>query len=208
MRNFRENVFRAFGLSLGLFLFSFASYAQQVKRPDFDVTDYKMDVQILPTENKMNATVDVYFTPKEETRSVTFELNGSLKVEEITRQNAGAASSAPAVKGKPAPKPAATASTITFVQDQVGVSDIGPNVRVDLGETVAAGTPVVLRFKYSGILTTAQGGPLLTKRLAYVGNREGYLMYAARWFPFHEYAADLATSDISITIRGGFQIVG
>lgn len=209
MRNLKENVFRAFGLSLGLFLFSFASYAQQVKRPDFDVTDYKMDVQISPTENKLNATVDVYFTPKEETRSVTFELNGSLKVEEITRQNAAAASTAPAVKGKSAPKPVATATNpVTFVQDQVGVSDLGPSVRVDLGEMVAAGTPVVLRFKYSGVLTTAQGGPLLTKRLAHVGSRDGYLMYAARWFPFHDYAADQATSDITISIPGGFNVVG
>ena len=208
MRNLKENVFRAFGLSIGLFLFSFASYAQQVKRPDFDVTDYKMDVQILPTENKLNATVDVYFTPKEETRSVTFELNGSLKVEDITRQNAAAVSAAPAVKGKPAPKPATAANPVTFVQDQVGVSDLGPSVRVDLGEMVAAGTPVVLRFKYSGILTTAQGGPLLTKRLAYVGSTDGYLMYAARWFPFHDYAADQATSDITISIPGGFNIVG
>jgi aminopeptidase N len=58
------------------------------------------------------------------------------------------------------------------------------------------------------VLTTAQGGPLLTKRLAYVGSRDGYLMYAARWFPFHDYAADLATSDITITIPAGFNVVG
>ena len=209
MKNFRENVFRAFGLSLGLFLFSFASFAQQVKRPDFDVTDYKMDVQLSPAENKMNATVDVYFTPKQETRSVTFELNGSLKVEDVTRQNAASAPpSATQPKGKTAPKSATTGNPITFVQDQVGVSDLGPSVRIDLGEMVAAETPVVLRFKYSGVLITAQGGPLLTKRLAYVGNRDGYLMYAARWFPFHDYAADLAASDITITIPSGYNVVG
>jgi aminopeptidase N len=206
MKNFKKNVLRTLALSSGLFLFSFASYAQQAKRPAFDVTDYKMDVQLLPAENKINATTDVYFTLKEETRTVTFELNGSLKVEEITRQNAAAAT-APAVKGKPAPAKTA-ANPITFVQDQVGVSDLGPSVRVDLGETIAAGTPVVLRFKYNGVLTTAQGGPLLTKRLAYVGSRDGYLMYAARWFPFHDYAADLATSDITITIPAGFNVVG
>ncbi len=207
MRNFKRNIFRTVGLSLGLFLFSFSSFSQQVKRPVFDITDYKMDVQISPTENKLNATADVYFTVKEETRSVTFELNGSIKVDEVTRQNA-AATSTPPLKGKPAPKPSTSANPITFVQDQVGVSDVGPNVRVDLGESVAAGTPVVLRFKYTGILTTAQGGPLLTKRLAYVGNRDGYLMYAARWFPFHDYAADLATSDITITIPNGYNVVG
>ena len=34
----------------------------------------------------------------------------------------------------------------------------------------------------------------------------GYLMYAARWFPFHEYAADQATSDISISLPSGFNL--
>jgi tetratricopeptide (TPR) repeat protein len=94
------------------------------------------------------------------------------------------------------------------VQDQVGVSDLGPSVRVDFGDTVAKGTPVTLRFKYSGVLNTAAGGPLLNKRLAYVGDDQGYLMYAARWFPFHNYAADFATSDITIAAPAGLQVVG
>jgi aminopeptidase N len=33
-------------------------------------------------------------------------------------------------------------------------------------------------------------------------------MYAARWFPFHDYAADPSTADISISVPGGFQVVG
>jgi aminopeptidase N len=103
---------------------------------------------------------------------------------------------------------ATSAPQVTFIQDQVGVSDLGPSVKVDLGETITKGTPVTLRFKYSGILNSPQGGPLLNKRLASVGANDGYLMYAARWFPFHEYAADQATSDISISIPGGYQIVG
>ena len=77
-----------------------------------------------------------------------------------------------------------------------------------MGDTVAKGTPVTLRFKYSGILNTPPGGPLLTKRLAYIGESRGYLMYAARWFPFHDYAADAATSDISISFPSGYQLVG
>ena len=75
-------------------------------------------------------------------------------------------------------------------------------------ESVAAGTPVTLRFKYSGVLVSAEGGPLLTKRLAYVGANNGYLMYAARWFPFHDYAADRATSDITVIVPTGMQVGG
>jgi hypothetical protein len=206
MKTFKENVFQAFGLILCLALFSVAAFAQQVKRPSFDVTNYQMDVALVPNENKLNATVDVNFIPLEDTRSVTFELNGSLKVETITRAS-GSLTTTPATRSK-TPIVATASPQVTFIQDQVGVSDLGPSVKVDLGETIIKGTLVTLRFKYSGILNSPQGGPLLTKRLASVGANDGYLMYAARWFPFHEYAADQATSDISISVPGGYQIVG
>ena len=196
---------------VALFVLSTAAFAQQTKRTPFDVTGYVMDVQLSPIDNKLTATTDVTFVPGEDTRAVAFELNGSLKVDEITR--VGASTPAPsAVRGKPA-KPATTttpaAGTVTFVQDQAGgSSDLGPHVRVDLGSDVTKGTPVTLRFKYSGVLNLPSGGPLLNKRLAYVGENNGYLMYAARWFPFHDYSADLATADISITVPGGFQVIG
>lgn len=203
MKNLRKGFFQAVNLSLAVVLFSLAALAQQIQRSPFDVTNYVMDVQVVPAENKLNASVDVNFTPLEDTRSVTFELNGSLKVESISRQNSIVSTQS---KGRNAT--AANQNQVTFVQDQVGVSDLGPSVKIDLGETVTKGTPVSLRFRYGGVLITAQGGPLLTKKLASIGINNGYLMYAARWFPFHNYAADQATSDISISIPAGFQLVG
>ena len=192
----------------------FAAGAQQVKRSQFDVSSYLIDAQLNPIENKLTATADVTFTPAEDTRSVTFELNGSLKVDAVSRVDkvAGPAAVTPAPKGKAAAVAAATPAAkpldITFVQDQVGVSDLGPSVRVDLGDQVLKGSTVTLRFKYSGALNTPSGGPLLNKRLAYIGPDQGYLMYAARWFPFHNYAADLATSDITLSLPAGMQMVG
>jgi aminopeptidase N len=182
------------------------TFAQQVQRTPFDVTNYLIDAQLAPGDNKLSATADVSFVSKEDTRTVSFELNGSLKVDTVTRIDRQPAATTTS-KIKPV-KTSASQGEITFVQDQVGVSDLGPSVRIDLGDTVVKGTPVTLRFKYSGILNTPSGGPLLTKRLAYVGDDQGYLMYAARWFPFHDYAADPATSDISITAPSGLQVVG
>jgi hypothetical protein len=49
-------------------------------------------------------------------------------------------------------------------------------------------------------LATPSGGPLLTKRLAYIGASDGYLMYAARWFPFHNYAADRRHRSVLISL--------
>jgi hypothetical protein len=185
MKNYKKGAFRILGLGLSAILLSAGVFAQQVQRAPFDVTDYKMDVQLVPDDNKLNATVDVSFTPEADTRTVSFELNGSLKVETITRVNSftPTVNTSP-IKPKTAPKPSPNTSStnqITFVQDQAGVSDLGPSVRIDLGDTVTKGTPVTLRFKYSGVLATASGGPLLTKRLAYVGAKDGYLLYAARW---------------------------
>lgn len=194
-------------------LFSSVS-AQQVKRTEFDVQSYTIDAQLAPEDNKLTATADVTFSLLEDARNVTFELNGSLKLDTITRIAKPAVAATPAPAGQRPPRnataatPPAASGTITFVQDQVGVSDLGPSVRIDFGDTVTKGTSVTLRFKYSGILNTPSGGPLLTKRLAYVGEDQGYLMYAARWFPFHDYAADFATSDITLSVPGGMQIVG
>ena len=208
MKKIIINVFQAAVL---LTVLSISIFAQGVKRTPFDVTHYQMDVAVSPADRKLGATVDVTLTPLEDTRSLTFELNGSLKVDSITRQDKPIAAPVTQPATRPAPKPAPTSLVVpglTFIQDQAGVADIGPNVRIDLGDTVTKGSTITLRFKYSGILELPAGGPLLSKRLAYIGNDQGYLMYAARWFPFHDYAADLATSDINISLPAGLTLVG
>ncbi|MBC7911947.1 MAG: tetratricopeptide repeat protein [Pyrinomonadaceae bacterium] len=189
MRNIRLHFCRTAALAFAL-LFSLVSTAdaQQVPgRTRFDVTHYRIEAQLIPDQHLLRAAAEVTFTPLDATRSVVFELNGSLKVEAIEKG------------GKP---------VTNFVQDAVGADALGPNVRIDLGEVVPANTPITLRFRWSGALITPEGGPLLTKRLAYIGTEGSYLMYAARWFPFHDYAADRATSDITILVPPGVQVAG
>jgi tetratricopeptide (TPR) repeat protein len=202
------NRINTIGIRIAFFatLLSLPIFAQTVKRTPLDVNHYLMDISLDPQERKMNASVDVTFTPKEDTRSVSFELNGSLKVESVARAGASTAAAVPAN-----PKTASRTSapnSLTFIQDPTNGSDLGPHVRIDLGDNIVKGSPITLRFKYSGVLDTPAGGPLLTKRLAYVGENSGYLMYAARWFPFNDYAADPATSDITISLPAGLQPVG
>ena len=127
------------------------------------MTHYRIEAQIIPDQHVLRAGADVTFVPLDATRSVVFELNGSLKVESIEKD------------GK---------ALTGFVQDAVGVGSLGPSVRIDLGQVVPANQPVTLRIRWSGALVTPEGGPLATKRLAYVGNEGSYLMYASRWFPF------------------------
>ena len=163
--------------------------AQQQPAPGsrYDVTNYRIEVQLTPEQHTLRAGADVTFVPQEATRSVVFELNGSLHVDSIERDGH-------ALTG--------------FVQDAVGAGSMGPNVRIDLGDVMPAARPVTLRIRWSGALTSPEGGPLATKRLAYVGPEGSYLMYAARWFPFHDYAADRATSDITVIVPTGMQVGG
>lgn len=153
----------------------------------FDVTHYRIEAQIIPEQHVLRAGADVTFVPLDATRSVVFELNGSLRVESIEKD------------GKPLPG---------YVQDAVGIGALGPSVRIDLGEVLPANQPVTLRIRWSGPLINPEGGPLATKRLAYVGTEGSYLMYASRWFPFHDYAADRATSDITFIVPSGLQVAG
>ncbi len=212
MKKFKKEMLRFSILSLAVLACSVAAFAQTVRTP-FDVTNYRMDVNLDPSLNKLSATVDVAFTPQKETRTITFELNGSLKVESISLLSkvlptTATAATTDAAAAKSTSAVSSTPANVTFIQDRVGVSDLGPSVRIDLGENVPAGTKLMLQFKYGGVLVTPEGGPLLTKRLAYIGANDGYLMYAARWFPFHNYAADKATSDITISLPNKFQVVG
>ncbi|HKY26689.1 MAG TPA: M1 family aminopeptidase [Pyrinomonadaceae bacterium] len=153
----------------------------------FDITNYRIEAQLIPETHMLRAGADVMLVPLEPTRSLVFELNGSLKVESVE------------LGGKP---------LTGVVQDAVGVGALGPNVRVDLGQIVPGNQPITLRFRWSGALVSPEGGPLATKRLAYVGQEGSYLMYASRWFPFHDYAADRATSDITIIVPTGIQVAG
>jgi tetratricopeptide (TPR) repeat protein len=153
----------------------------------FDITNYRIEAQLIPEQHMLRAGADITVTPLEATRSLLFELNGSLHVETIERD------------GRP---------LTGFVQDSVGVGSLGPSVRVDLGQVVPANQPITLRFRWNGALQSPEGGPLATKRLAYVGPEGSYLMYASRWFPFHDYAADRATSDITLVVPTGMQVAG
>src|SRR5215212_456527 len=114
----------------------------------YDITNYRIEAQIIPEQHMLRAGADITFTPLDATRSVVFELNGSLKVETIEKD------------GK---------ALTGFVQDAVGVGSLGPSVRVDLGSVVPANQPVTLRMRWSGALVSPEGGPLATRRLAYVG---------------------------------------
>ncbi|HBB97620.1 MAG TPA: hypothetical protein DC054_19740 [Blastocatellia bacterium] len=174
-------------LALALVCGASSVFAQPAAGARFDVTNYRIEAQLNPDEHTLRAGADITLVPQDATRSIVFELNGSLHVDGVEKD------------GK---------ALTGFVQDAVGAGALGPNVRIDLGQVVPAGQPITVRLRWSGALTSPEGGPLANKRLAYVGPEGSYLMYASRWFPFHDYAADRATADITIIVPTGMQVGG
>ncbi|PYS86121.1 MAG: hypothetical protein DMF70_02855 [Acidobacteria bacterium] len=94
----------------------------------YDVTNYRIEAQLNPDEHVLRAGADITFVPQDATRSVVFELNGSLHVDGVEKDGH-------ALTG--------------VVQDAVGAGALGPNVRIDLGQVVPAGQPATLRIRWS-----------------------------------------------------------
>lgn len=151
---------------------------------DIDVLHYKIDAEIDPATYRLMARTLVRLRLGPASRSVVLELNGSLVVSRV-------------VDG-------VTNQPLEFLQDRLDQV----NVRVDLGKIYEAESEIVLIFDYSGELRTAEGGPIPDRRLAYIGPEGSYLFYAARWFPFHNYASDRATYEITLVTPPDLTLVG
>ncbi|HXG91002.1 MAG TPA: M1 family aminopeptidase [Blastocatellia bacterium] len=181
IRTIRRMMLSALLFTLG---FGFAAQAQTEQGATIDVTRYKITAELLPDSHSIKAQAVVTFKALKPTQSAVFEMNGSLTIASVK-----------APDGKTA---------LQFIQDKVNEL----NVRVNLGQLYNAGSEVTLTFDYSGPLATPEGGPIPDTRLAYIGPEGSYLFYAARWFPFHGYAADRATSEISFTVPANWTVAG
>src|SRR5215467_13112000 len=102
---------------------------------DMDVQHYKIDAELIPASQLLKARAEVRFVPQSETRSVVFEMNGSLTISRITRVDASSVTGATGVgapgghgqglkptpqKPKGASSPATTqpaSDSLQFIQD-------------------------------------------------------------------------------------------
>ena len=177
---------RAFSVALLGLLFALApaALAQTEQAPAIDITHYKINAELLPDSHTLKAQALVTLKAVKPTQSAVLEINGSLTVASVKGPD-----------GKTA---------LQFIQDKVSEF----NLKINLGQLVAAGSSVTLTIDYAGPLATPEGGPIADTRLAYIGPEGSYLFYASRWFPFHGYAADRATSDISLTVPGNWVVAG
>src|SRR5262245_8353848 len=180
----RRTLTSALSAALLAFLaFTTQATAQTEQASPIDVTRYKINAELLPDSHTLKAQTLVTFKALKQTQSAVLEMNGSLTISSVKGPD-----------GKP----------LQFVQDRVNEF----NVKINLGQLYQAGSDITLTFDYAGPLATPEGGPIADTRLAYIGPEGSYLFYASRWFPFHGYAADRATSDISLTVPANWSVAG
>ncbi|MFY9572937.1 MAG: M1 family aminopeptidase [Blastocatellia bacterium] len=177
---------RALPLALlaAFLIFAPRAFAQTEQAPAIDIKHYKINAELLPDSHTLTAQAVVTLKAIKQTQSAVLEMNGSLTITSVKGPD-----------GKTA---------LQFIQDRVNEL----NVRINLGQLYPAGSDITLTFDYAGPLATSEGGPIADTRLAYVGPEGSYLFYASRWFPFHGYAADRATSDITLTVPGNWTVAG
>lgn len=149
-----------------------------------DILDYHIDAEIIPATQTFAARARVTMDAARPMQSVVFEFNGALEVKRVLDENR---------------------QPLQFTQDRLRDLDL----RIALPRATTPGTPFVVTVEYVGQLLSAEGGVLSNKRLAYVGtDGTAYLLYGARWFPFHGYAADAATFTLNLTVPDGLTVVG
>jgi aminopeptidase N len=171
-------------LALALLLAPAAPAQTEDAGAAIDIIRYKINAELIPDSHTLKATTAVTFKPLKQTQSAVLEMNGSLIISSVKGPD-----------GKTA---------LQFIQDRVNEL----NVKVNLGQLYQPGGEITLTFEYAGPLATPEGGPVPDRRLAYIGPEGSYLFYASRWFPFHGYAADRATSEISLTVPGNWLVAG
>jgi aminopeptidase N len=160
-----------------------SAWGQADQSSTIDITHYKINAELLPDSHSLKAQAVVAMKVAKQSQSAVLEMNGSLAIS--------------SVKGP-------DGKALQFIQDKV--NDM--NVKVNLEKVYPAGSDITLTFDYAGPLASPEGGPIPDTRLAYIGPEGSYLFYAARWFPFHGYAADRATSEISLTVPKGWSVAG
>src|SRR6185295_17255905 len=84
----RLSLLQLFAVTGALLLLTGATAAQPAPATQagrFDVTNYRIEAQLIPDQHLLRAGADISFVPVDATRSVVFELNGSLRIESIER---------------------------------------------------------------------------------------------------------------------------
>ncbi len=168
---FRRRVIRAQTGLLGLILLLPGARAQ-TESPRLIVTRYTIDAELFPSVHMLSAKARIDFVPQADLTALNFELHSSLRVDKVT--DAGGAE-------------------VHFRQE-------GLAFQAAFFNPLPKDKPSFITVTYGGTLATADGSPVESLKLAYVGPEGSYLLYAARWFPVVNYEVNRFAATMRITV--------
>lgn len=170
---------RLFALCSVLVLFGLLAPAARAQRPALNITSYVIDAEILPATHSLSATAVVSFIPPPNLEVVTFGFHPALKVTKITNE-----------AGK----------------ELDGERTADGSVRVTPAAAFTPGQTVRWTFKYQGVITGNEDGPIEGLKLAAIQEPITYLLYPARWFPMTGYMTDRFTATMRIRVPQGMRV--
>ena len=140
--------------------------------PRFEVKNYVIDAELLPSQHLLSAKARVDIVPNTDITSLAFELHSNLRVEKVVDT---------------------TGQEVAFKQD-------GQTLNLSLLNPLPAGKPASITVTYGGMLNSADGSPVEGIKVAYVGPEGSYLLYPGRWFPVSAYGVNRFSATMNITV--------
>ncbi|HEU5457744.1 MAG TPA: M1 family aminopeptidase [Terracidiphilus sp.] len=153
--------------------------AQFPQRPGLKITGYDITAELDPATHHIAATAAVTFSAPPDADEVTFGFHPALKITAIT-----------------------DASGHTLNAERLADGSI----RVTPAAPLASGQPATWTFKYEGVLSGSEDGPIEGLKLAAIEEPITYLLYPARWFPTVGFMTDRFTAQMHIRVPQGMRV--
>ena len=144
----------------------------QNSAPRFEVKNYIITAELLPSQHLLSAKVRVDIVPNTDLTTLAFELHSNLRVEKVTDT---------------------TGQDVSFKQE-------GQALNLSLLNPLPAGKDASINVTYGGMLNSADGSPVEDLKVAYIGPEGSYLLYPGHWFPISTNNGNRFTATMNITV--------
>jgi tetratricopeptide (TPR) repeat protein len=145
----------------------------------FEVKNYVITAELLPSQHLLSAQARVDIVPSSDVTTLAFELHSNLRVEKVVDT---------------------TGQEVAFKQD-------GQALNLSLINPLPAGKDASVTIKYGGMLNSTDGSPVEDLKVAYVGPEGSYLLYPGHWFPVSTNHGNRFTATMNITVPSDETVV-
>jgi len=151
----------------------------QTTAPRFEVKNYVIDAELLPSQHLLSAKARVDLIPASDLTTLAFELHSNLRVQKVVDSSG----------------------------QEVTPRQEGQTLTLSLLNPLPTGKLASITVTYGGMLNSADGSPVEGLKVAYVGSDGSYLLYPGRWFPVSAYGVNRFSATMNITVPSDETVV-